>query len=229
MSIYGSPSYSMGDDEALVQAAANAPITKSQALEAKHELKRMRRALAKWLKYRAINDAIASGNASRVPTPLFKTPGSKAPSAAVMALRLRSQRAGRDQELALRLHQLLSEVFDSATLPNPDVGKNPNAAADLAKLALGGKLPGETSSPHAQGIIWLWPLVIVVGAIAFVITSSIRSSAERAAEHEKYECIKAGKCTDTGFWMKLGGIALVSWIIWDKAGLGDRLMKRKGK
>jgi hypothetical protein len=219
----------MGDDEALVKAAANAPITKSQALEAKHELKRMRRSLAKWLKYRTINDAVASGNAARVPTPLLKTPGARPPSPEVMALRLRGLRAGRDQELATQLHQLLSEVFDASSLPSPDVGKNPNAAADLARLALGGKLPGEVSSPHAQGFIWLWPLVIVVGAIAFVITSSIRSSAERAAEHEKYECIKAGKCTDTGFWMKLGGIALVGWIIWDKAGLGDRLMRLKKK
>jgi hypothetical protein len=72
--------------------------------------------------------------------------------------------------------------------------------------------------------------VIVVGAIAFVITSSIRSSAETAAEHERYECIKAGKCTDTGFWLKMGAIAMIGWLVWDKAGVGAKIMgSRKGR
>lgn len=229
--IYGGPSYQMGAvDEALVQAAANAPITKTQAVMAKAELKRMRRSLARWLKYRTINDQVAAGAASQVKTPLFKTPGAVPPPAAVMALRVRRQRLDGEQELALQLHTLLSEVFDGQALPNPDVTQNAAAAVQLAQIAIGGKLPGEVAAPQAQGMSWVWPVVIVVGAIAFVITTAIRSSADRQAEAERYECIKAGKCTDTGFWLKLGGIAVVGWIVWDKMGAGARItgLFRKG-
>ena len=65
-------------------------------------------------------------------------------------------------------------------------------------------------------------MVIVVGAVAFVISQKIRSDAEAAAEHERLECIKAGKCTDTGFWLKVGAVGLVGWLAWDKMGLRER-------
>lgn len=226
--MYGSPSYQMGDDEALVAAAATAPITKDQAVKAKRELQRMRASLTSWLKYRAVNDQIAAGAADAVKTPMFKTPGASPPPAAVMALRMRRSRAADETELALQLHALLSEVFDAGALPSPDVAKNPNAAVLLAQIAIAGRLPGETTSPGAAGFIWLWPLVIVVGAIAFVITSIIRSRADEAKEREHLECVKAGKCTDSGFWLKVGSLAVIGWLLWDKAGVGVRVRKAIG-
>jgi len=233
--IYGGPSYQMGAmgavDEALVRAAANAPITTAQAVSGKTELAKMRSSLKSWLKYRRINDAIASGNAAAIKSPILKTPGASAPPAAVMALRLRTQRIDGETELAEQLYTLLAEVFDPQSLPSPDVTKNPNAAVELAAIAIAGKLPGETPTVGAQGFVWMWPLVIVVGAIAFVITSAIRSSADVAKEKEKLECIKAGKCTDSGFWLKIGAIAVVGWIVWDKMGVGHRvtLALKKGR
>lgn len=221
---YGSPSFSMGD-EAIVAAAANAPVTTAQAKAARAELVRMRKALRTWLKYRAMNDAIATGQGAALPTPILKHPRASLPSPEVMALRLSRARRPREADLATHLYQLLGEVFDQASLPSPDLAKNPNAAVKLAAIAVAGKLPTETGTPSAQGFVWLWPLVIVVGAIAFVIMGAIRSSAESAAEHEKLECIKAGKCTDAGFWMKVAAVGFVGWLLWDKAGLGARIMK----
>ncbi len=225
MAIFGGPSYQMGADEAIVAAAANAPITASQAQAGKAELAKMKRSLTSWLKYRAMNDQVAAGRASAMPTPLLRTPGATPPAPAVMALRLRRQRFADESDLAAQLHTLLSEVFDAASLPDPDVQKNPNAAVDLAQIAIAGKLPGEGAAPSAAGFIWLWPLVIVVGAIAFVITSAISSAADVAKEKERIECIKAGKCTDTGFWLKIGSIAVIGWIVWDKMGVGARVMR----
>lgn len=223
--IYGGPSYQMGADEQIVNAAANAPISAAQAQAGKAELGKMKSSLAAWLKYRAMNDQIAAGAASTIPTPWFKTPGASAPPAAVMSLRLRRERFADETELAAQLHTLLSEVFDASSLPSPDVQKNPNAAVELAQIAIAGKLPGEAGTPTAAGFIWMWPLVIVVGAIAFVITSAIRSSADIAKEKERIECIKAGKCTDTGFWLKIGAITVVGWIVWDKMGVGAHVKR----
>jgi len=217
MSVYGSPAYQLGDEE-LVAAAANAPITKDQAAQAKLELKRMQGALRSWLKYRTINDKIAAGQAEHIPNPLLKRPGTFAPPAAAMLLRLSNDRAARESALAKNLYALLSEVFDSSQLPSP---QDRNAAVSLARIAVGGKLPGDRS-PEAAGFIWLWPLVVVIGVVAFTISQKIKSDAAAAAEHERIECIKAGKCTDTGFWMKFGAIAVVGWIAWDKMGLRER-------
>jgi hypothetical protein len=215
-------------DEALVEAAATAPITSGQAQAAKRELVRMRASLTKWLEYRAINDKIASGLV--LPAPLLKRPGARPPSAAVMALRLRKQRSMDEEDLALQLHQLLSECFDGASLPSPDIAKNPNVAVELAQLVIAGKLPGETA-PSAAGFVWLWPVVIVVGAIAMVVMSAIRSSADLAKEREHLECIKSGACTDYGFWLKVGAVVAASWIIWEKFGLGAYVQRtlKKGR
>jgi hypothetical protein len=224
--MYGSHNYSMGaSDEALVTAAATAPITKQTAQQAKVELNRMRSALVAWLKYRAINDAVASGQ--KVPAALLKKPGAKPMPPQAMALRLRVQRASDEAKLAIHLHTLLGEVFDGATLPDPDLAKNPNAAVELAQIAIAGKLPSEASSPAAAGFIWMWPLVIVVGAIALVIMSKIRSDAEVAKEREHNECIASGACTDAGFWMKIGAVAFVGWLVWDRMGVGARFNKKR--
>lgn len=216
--IYGPPSYQMG-----LAADANAPITRDAALRAKAELAAMKSSLVDWLRYRSINDAIAAGRADQVKTPLLKRPGARPPDPARLAGVLRAQRAADEQDLATKLHALLSEVFDAGQLPTPDVAKDPGAAVALAKIAIAGQLPGETATPGAQGFVWLWPLVVVIGTIAFVITSAIRSRADLAKEREKYECIKAGKCTDGGFWLKVGAIGVGAWFLWEKAGVGARV------
>jgi len=221
---YSGANYSMGDS-AIASRAASAPITSSQAQASKLELARMRKSLASWLKFRTLNDTIASGNGASIPTPMLRKPGSSLPPAEVMALRLRRQRLDYEAELALQLHQLLSEVFDSSTLPDPNVQQNPNAAVELAKIAIAGKLPTEASSNASVGSVWMWPIVVIVGVVAFVIMSAIRSSAEVAKEKEEIECIKAGKCTDSGFWLKLGAAAFIGWLVWDKAGVGERVKR----
>lgn len=228
--IYGSPSYAMGADTGIdVPSDATTPITRQQAQKARVELAKMKRSLTQWLKYRRINDAVAAGHADRVPNALLKTPGATAPPAAVARMNLARARRLDEEPLALHLHQLLSEVFDPSQLPSPDLNRNPNAAVQLAEIAVSGKLPGEVAGPTPTGIIWLWPAVIVVGAIALVLTTVIRSQAEVAKEREHYECVKAGKCTDSGFWLKVAAVGLVGWFVWDKAGLRERVagMKRR--
>src|SRR5262249_15060318 len=129
-----------------------------------------------------------------------------------------------EAELAQQLYQLLSEVFDPQSLPNPDLTQNPTAAVDLAQIAIAGALPSEAASPAAQGAAWWgWPTGIVVGAIAIVAMTAIQSSADDAKNQEQIACIEAGKCTDSGFWLKVGAIAVAGWIVWDKMGLGERV------
>ena len=132
---YSTASYGMGD-EALVAAAATAPLTADQARAARDELKRMKSSLQGWLKYRAINDAAAAGKT--LPAAAFKRPGAKAPPPPVIALRLVRERAQVEQALAADLHTLLSEVFDPSALPNPN---SRNAAVALAQIAIAGQLP----------------------------------------------------------------------------------------
>lgn len=221
METYGSPSFSMGaDDEAMVASAATSPLTAQQARAAKTELKKMRRALEGWLRYRAINDRAAAGQAKAA---LLKRPGAKAPPPPVIALRLRRERAAYEQGLANDLYALLAEVFGGEALPSPDVGKDPQAAVKLAMIAVSGKLPGEGSAPTATGLIWLWPLALVLGAVAFVLSSKIRSDAETAQERERLQCIRDGHCTDSGFWLKVGAVGFLGWLAWDRMGLGQRV------
>lgn len=217
---YGGSAYQMGD--AAEMTVANGPITPSQAQQAKGELAKMRRSLMRWLKFRATNDQIAAGQGAAIKSPLLKRPGAVTPSAAVMSLRLARQRQATEAELATQLYDLLAEVFDPTSLPNPDVTANPNAAVQLARIAIAGKLPAEAAAPGAQAG-WVWPVVIVVGAIAIVAMTAIKSSADTAQNQEEIACIEAGKCTDSGFWLKFGAVAVVGWIAWDKMGLGEAI------
>ena len=221
--IYGSPSYAMGD-EAVVKAAANAPVTSATAQKGKAELAKMRRSLRAWLKYRTLNNAVAAGTAFKpaaLKRPGFK-PMTKEQFAAYVA-RIKTQRAADEQELATKLYQLLSEVFDPSALPDPDLGQNPTAAVQLAKIAIAGTLPGEVAAPEAQGFSWMWPLVAVIGIIAITIMTQIKNSADVAKEKERLECIKAGACTDTGFFLKVGAAVVIGWFLWDKVGVGARV------
>jgi hypothetical protein len=228
--IYGTTSYAMGADTGIdVPTDATTPITRQQAQKARTELAKMKRSLTLWLKYRGINDAVAAGQADRVPNALLKTPGASAPPAAVARLNLARARRIDEEPLAVHLYQLLSEVFEPAQLPSPDLNRNPNAAPQLAAIAVSGKLPGEQVTSTPTGFVWLWPAVIVVGAIALVLTTVIRSNAEVAKEREHLECVKAGKCTDSGFWMKAAAVAVIGWFVWDKAGLRERVAKLKGR
>ena len=213
--------YQNGD--AIIAAGATAPVTIAQAAAGKAELARMRRSLAAWLKYRGLNDQIMAGRGGSIPRPLLKKPGASLPPAQVMASRLCTQRATNEAALATQLHQLLAEVFDPATLPNPNLNENPQAAVQLSCIAVSGKQPGDAATPAATGATWMWPLVIVIGIVAFVIMTAIRSSADVAKEHEKLACIEAGACTDSGFWLKIGAVAVVGWIAWDRLGVRERV------
>jgi hypothetical protein len=126
-----------------------------------------------------------------------------------------------EARLGKRLYVLLCEMFDAQTLPSE------YDAVSLAKIAIAGKVPTElsTGSQQAVGMVFLWPLVAVVGLVMLTIVTKIKTDADDAADARRIECIKEGKCTDYGFWLKVGGIALVAWIAWDKFGLKRALSK----
>jgi hypothetical protein len=205
--------------ERAVQAAANAPVTRAQAQRGRSELAAMRGSLIAWLRYRQVLDQHVAGGGRAI---ALMSPGQKRGLVKHTGASLRAMRGPHEQELATQLYQLLSEVFDPASLPEPSVAKNPMAAVELAKIAIAGKLPGEASGPAAVGA-WAWPIVVVVGVIAFVIMTAIRSSADVAKEKERIECIKAGACTDTGFFLKLAAVAVIGWLAWDKLGLREKV------
>lgn len=211
-----------------LSAPGQTVVTSANAARAARELRAMKRSLAGWLRYRQINDALAAG---QVPAKAaLGKPGARPLPPRLMRRVLAAQRGPGESALAADLHALLSEMFDAADLPSPDLRRDPDAAVKLAMIALSGRVPGEAAAPAEQGIIWLWPLVIVVGAITWVVTSSIRNRAEVEKEREKYECIKAGACTDTGFWLKAGVIGIIAWLAWSKLKVGERigLTKKKG-
>jgi hypothetical protein len=117
-----------------------------------------------------------------------------------------------EQRLGQRLFVLLSEMFDAQTLP---------AATDpiaLARIAVAGALPTE-GAVQAQGAFWVWPAVAVVGLVLMTVVVKIKSDAADAADAREKECIAAGKCTDTGFWLKAAGITVLAWFAWEKLGL----------
>ena len=208
--IYSGPDYQMGD-------VAN--VSAAETVHAESVLRNMRSSLKGWLKYRRINDEVASGKRKVKVSPAY------------LARILPPRDYVLEQRLANEIHALLSEVMDAGQLPDPNLNRDPDAAVKLAAIAITGKLPGEAQSPSAQGIIWLWPVVIVVGLVLMTISSKIKADADLAKEKEHYKCIKSGECTDYGFWLKVGGVALAAWIIWDKFNLRGQvkgLLKGKG-
>jgi hypothetical protein len=192
-----------------------APVTPAEKAKAEKRIKSMRRSLKRWLKKRKINDEAAMGlRKAKVPASIL---AKTLPLARDWAL---------EQRLAIQLHGLLSEVMDSAQLPNPDIAKDPNAAVKLANIAISGKLPVEVATPSPQGLpIWTWPVVIVVGMVMFTIMSKISSDADLAELKENNRCKESGACTDSGFWLKMGAIAVVGWIAWDKLGVKKAFQK----
>ncbi len=207
---YGTVNYAMG--------ANAAPVTLAEKAKAEAEIHKMRSALTGWLRYREINNAVVAGKAkAKVPPGLAK----------------KMIESGRDwgleQKLANQLHVLLSETFDAGQLPSPNLVKDPEAAVKLAQIAIAGRLPSDGAAPAAAGMIWLWPAVVVVGLVLFTVVFKIRSDAALAEEKERLACVQMGACTDYGFWLKLGGVALLAWLAWDKFGLREAAGRLKGR
>ena len=181
-------------------------ITRTDVHRAATELATMRRSLGQWVVRRAANDARG-----------VAVPG----------------RMQIEQDLADKLHALLSEVMPDAVLPNADLRSNPNAAVQLAQIAVTGKVPVMQSSPASMGSAaqpWLWP-VLIVGGLLLAITTAIKTAADVAKDSEEKACIKAGACTDYGFWLKAAAVLGISWFAWKEMGVGDvvRGFVKKGR
>ncbi len=190
-------------------------ITTMDVHRAAAELARMRGALSSWLRYRELNDRVLAGTA-RVRKPI--------------GYAQRVVAANRDmaleQDLASKLHALLEQVMRDVTLPDPDVRTNPNAAVELARMALmgGASVPAPMATGSLLTSPWLWP-VVIAGGLLLVVTTAIKTAADVAKDREEKACIEAGACTDYGFWLKAGGIAAIAWIAWHQFGLGKRFHK----
>ena len=189
--------------------AMSQPVSAAEVQKANAQLHAMRRSLASWLKYRKWNDDVVAGT----------RPSKKWPRA--VAAQYASQRDWSvEQKLADQLHALLSEVMPNAALPSPDVHTNPNAAPQLATIAITGQAP--LATPEAQGAspAWLWP-VLIVGGLLLAVTTAIGSYADVAKTKEQYACIQAGACTDYGFWLKAGGVAALAWFLWTQTSIRE--------
>ena len=171
----------------------------------------MRGSLREWLKFRKRNDEVAAGQRrAKIPAHLA-------------AQRLPAVRDWQlEERLAGDLYTLLSEIMDPRELPNP---KAQGAAVWLAEIVVAGKLPEEQQTPTEAGLIWLWPIAIIAGIGGIVIMTKIQSDADVAREKERMECIKSGACTDYGFWLKLGGVAVVGWFVWEKLGVKQKVQR----
>lgn len=190
---------------------AGQAITKTDVARAAAELESMRRSLRGWLKFRHLNDGVLGG------TVQTKVP----PGQARKAIRI-ARSTGYEQDLADKLHALLSEVMPDAMLPNADLRSNPDGAVQLAQIALTGKVPVMQASPSAMGANppWLWP-VLIVGGLLLAVTTAIRTAADVAKDAEEKECIKAGACTDYGFWLKAAAVLGLGWLAWKELGVGE--------
>ncbi len=194
----------------------SAPITTGEVQKAAAELARMRSSLAGWLRYRTLNDRVLAG------TTLVRKPLG-------YAQRVVAQSRDRavEQDLADKLHALLEVVMSGQDLPNADLRSNPAGAVQLAQVALmggtGGTQGTQVASPTATGGLlsvghpWLWP-VLIVGGLLITVTTAIKTAADVAKDHEEKACIEAGACTDYGFWLKAGGVAVLAWMAWHHMG-----------
>lgn len=198
-------------------AMSNQSISKDDVVKARRELDRMLGSLKGWLRYRTLNDQVAAG---------------KAPSKLPAKVAAQAVSAERDwtteQKLANQLYLLLGELHPDAKLPNPSVAQNPDAAVQLALIAIKG--PTALAAPAATGIVWMWP-VLIVGGLLLAVTTAIRSMADVAKEKERLACVRAGACTDYGFWLKAGGLVMLGWFAWTQTGLRETVktsLARKG-
>lgn len=187
-----------------------AAITTTEVQRASAELARMRRSLRGWLQYRTRNDRVMAGTAR-----------TRMPLAYAQRVIAQGRDLATEQDLATKIAALLSQVMPGTTLPVSDLSLNPRGAVELAQIALrdGAAVsspPSTGSLLGAGGIPW-WP-VIIVGGLLLTVTTAIRSAADVAKDREEKACIQAGACTDYGFWLKAGGVAILAWIAWDRFG-----------
>jgi hypothetical protein len=214
------PTHTVGQDRATAARAGTqitgreraaevgAPVTHAEKSKAEKRIKGMRRSLKGWLKARKVNDDAAMGKRkAKVP-------------ASIIAQTLPLARDWKmEQQIALQLHGLMSEFMDASRLPGADISKDPNAAIKLAQVAVSGKLPTESSKPQAQGllpVLFIWPIVLVVGMVMFTIMSKISSDADVAKHKEEEISIRDGSRTDSGFWMKMAAVSVIGLIVWNK-------------
>lgn len=184
-----------------------ASISTKDVARAKAELAGMKSSLLGWLKYRATNDAILAGTGT-----------TRKPMAYAQTVIGNRRDMGAEQKLATQLHVLLSEVAPGLTLPDPDVSSNPNAAVQLAAIAIKG---GQPSGPAAVAGLQPWVLpVVVASALLIGVTTAIQSAADVAKDKERIACIEAGACTDYGFWLKAASVAGIAWLVWKEFGVG---------
>jgi hypothetical protein len=187
-------------------------ITTTAVRTAAVELEKMKGSLKGWLKYRELNDRVLAGAVR-----------TKVPPTQAKRLVAASRDVGVEQDLAVKLHALLTELMPGVQLPTN--------AVDLARLAVDPPAPGQAQQPMS-GIIssasahhpWLWP-VLIVGGLLLAVTTAVKTAADVAKEKEHYACIQAGACTDYGFWLKAGGITVLAWFAWTQLGLGDFVKK----
>jgi hypothetical protein len=188
-------------------------VTPQEVSRAATELGRMKRALRSWLNYRLTSDNALAGIA-----PSGRTLKSDAKISIAETRDLNVE-----QRLATQLHALLSETMKGQRLPDPNLRNNPHAAVELAQIALGERAT-------AQGLSGLgpvpWPVVIVAGVL-LTITTAIKTNADLAAEKERLACIKAGACTDYGFWLKAAAIVGLGWFAWTKMGVREYVEGRR--
>jgi hypothetical protein len=205
-------------------AAPQMGITTSAVSRASTELEKMKGSLKGWLKYRQLNDDVLAGRAK-----------TKIPPGLAQRIVAQSRDVAAEQDLANKLHALLSELLPGANLPDPDLGSNRNVAVQLAQIALaGGQAQSQSSmagilSASSASHPWLWP-VLIVGGLLLAVTTAVKTAADVAKERERYACIQAGACTDYGFWLKAGGVTVLAWFAWTQLGVGDAvrgLMKRR--
>ena len=102
-------------------------VSKNDVQRAKVELDRMRGALKRWLKFRTLNDAVVAGTA----------PTTK-PRAFAVEVISQSRDWDAEQKLAKQLYVLLCETMPGQSLPDPNIATNPQAAVQLAQLAING-------------------------------------------------------------------------------------------
>jgi hypothetical protein len=122
-----------------------------------------------------------------------------------------------EAQLADRLHALLEQVMPNAALPHD--------AVSLAQIAITGQGAVSSGPEPMGGPLWLsWP-VLIVGGLLIAVVTAIKSAADVAKDAEEKECIKAGACTDYGFWLKVGGIAMLAYAVMKGGVLNDLLKK----
>ncbi len=190
------------------------PIKAKEISNAARELAKMRGSLRGWLKYRLINDEILSG----------KRATKKIPPGLAKKIILQSRDPEVEAGLAERLHVLLSEVMPDAKLPSP---LSENAAVALAMIAIHGSQQASQPVPTQGLVLPPWPVLVVAGVLILGVVA-IQSYADVAKERERYACIRAGACTDYGFWLKAGGAVVLAWFVWEKTPVGATVKRKLG-